>query len=380
VKRPWTDEARVYSSDDSATPDPLDHPLGMTLLVLGAFIGVGVPVQLLNVAFGAWFSELMIFLAIPYLAMRMRGLAPLHSAGAWPVSWVDAAWGFAMGAANFFGVVAPTQYVMQKVLPASWLQEYDATQIFRNQTPFELVLIVLAVGVAAPVCEELFFRGCLQRTLIQRRGLRSGIVLSALLFSAFHLERVGFLARFELGLLFGLLAYRSGNLWAGIGAHAGNNLVSTGLFFFFKDQEHQLQDPPLQSILGMGAMGTATLFLLFTAWARWKEKRPPVPLEVRRLTPWTAAAAARVWFVAAGMALALLLAVDARGVRVNWVDTKHRIPPESPSASPEERSGREALRNVRKRARRGEVSIQEYAALRQRMAEQLKAGSRPTAK
>ena len=61
-----------------------------------------------------------------------------------------------------------------------------------------------------------------------RPTARAGLVTTAFVFSAFHLDPVGFLARFELGLLFGLFFFRTGSLWPGIAAHAANNLVSTG--------------------------------------------------------------------------------------------------------------------------------------------------------
>lgn len=47
--------------------------------------------------------------------------------------------------------------------------------------PLALVELVLAVGIAAPVCQELFFRGLLQTALVPRLGRWAALMLVALL-------------------------------------------------------------------------------------------------------------------------------------------------------------------------------------------------------
>jgi membrane protease YdiL (CAAX protease family) len=83
-----------------------------------------------------------------------------------------------------------------------------------------LFLNLLLVAVFAGVGEELFFRGILQRLFIKMfRNAWAGIIVTAILFSAIHLQFYGFIPRFILGVLLGLIYWYSGSLWPAIIAH-----------------------------------------------------------------------------------------------------------------------------------------------------------------
>lgn len=92
-----------------------------------------------------------------------------------------------------------------------------------------LLLIMLQVAT-----EEVLFRGWLQPALTERIGVNLGIALGAGLFATFHLT-AGVRAPLSLvnlvlgGVLFGLLAQRSGGLIAPIAAHfAWNSIEDLG--------------------------------------------------------------------------------------------------------------------------------------------------------
>ncbi len=102
---------------------------------------------------------------------------------------------------------------------------------------------VLGVALLAPLSEELIFRGLLLRSLLARRGPVPALVISSLVFAAFHLlglEPDGFLRAavvvllqtFLVGLVLGRLAIRYGNLGRSIFTHAGFNLLAVVLLFW----------------------------------------------------------------------------------------------------------------------------------------------------
>jgi len=98
-----------------------------------------------------------------------------------------------------------------------------------------LVLLGTIVVAGQSAAEELFFRGWLQPVL--RRGWSGGVavVATALAFSALHVaggarSALTLLNLFGGGLLFGLLAIRTGGIAASIGAHAGWNWAEGILF------------------------------------------------------------------------------------------------------------------------------------------------------
>jgi membrane protease YdiL (CAAX protease family) len=87
-------------------------------------------------------------------------------------------------------------------------------------TPGDIALNFLIIALLPALCEEALFRGCMQRVLIQvLKSPWAGIVLTAVLFSAFHLQFRGFFPRMFLGLLLGALYWFSGSLWVSITAH-----------------------------------------------------------------------------------------------------------------------------------------------------------------
>lgn len=80
------------------------------------------------------------------------------------------------------------------------------------------------IAIMAGISEELLFRGVLQKILIYwTRNVHWGILLTAIIFSAIHLQFFGFFPRMALGILLGYLYFYSKSIWVPIIAHAVNN-------------------------------------------------------------------------------------------------------------------------------------------------------------
>lgn len=102
-----------------------------------------------------------------------------------------------------------------------------------NQIPDDLprtaaiwITLGLAVVVAAPLSEELFFRGLVFRGIAGRFGMVAGVVLSGIAFSLVHFN-VSVVVPFTLiGMVFAWVYRASGSLWTTIAAHAIFNGVS----------------------------------------------------------------------------------------------------------------------------------------------------------
>lgn len=103
--------------------------------------------------------------------------------------------------------------------------------IFSPDAP-TLLLNLLVVALIPAVGEELLFRGYLQRVLCRRTNPHFAILLSAVIFSAIHVQLEGFIPRFLLGALFGYLLYWSGSLWLPITAHFTNNALTIFASFY----------------------------------------------------------------------------------------------------------------------------------------------------
>jgi membrane protease YdiL (CAAX protease family) len=107
-----------------------------------------------------------------------------------------------------------------------WIEKGEAdanamlTNLVNMSGPKDLLISILVVGVLPAICEELFFRGLLQRIFIQIfKNPWWGIVVTAAIFSAVHAQFLGFIPRWILGIVLGLLYWYSGSLWTSIAAH-----------------------------------------------------------------------------------------------------------------------------------------------------------------
>lgn len=108
----------------------------------------------------------------------------------------------------------------------SWMKQKEAAAnstvmgFLSRRTPADLVLNLVCIALLAAVGEELLFRGVAQRLLIRLfKNPLAGILVSAFLFSAFHMQFYGFLPRFVLGILLGMTYWYSGSLWTAMAAH-----------------------------------------------------------------------------------------------------------------------------------------------------------------
>lgn len=98
--------------------------------------------------------------------------------------------------------------------------------LLKVNKPSDILVNVMIIAVLPAICEELCFRGALQRILIHcTKSPWVGIIVTSILFSALHLQFQGFLPRMFLGVVLGALYWYSGSLWPSILAHFVNNGV-----------------------------------------------------------------------------------------------------------------------------------------------------------
>lgn len=111
-----------------------------------------------------------------------------------------------------------------------WMRNSEETatrlteQFLNASKPQDLFINLLMIGILPALGEELLFRsaliGILRRIF---KYVHWPVIISALIFSAFHLQFFGFFPRFALGLLLGYLFVWSGSVWVPMLAHFVNN-------------------------------------------------------------------------------------------------------------------------------------------------------------
>jgi hypothetical protein len=140
--------------------------------------------------------------------------------------------------------------------------------LIRFQSFGEFLLGFLVIGVLPGIGEELIFRGILQRNLISYINPHIAILLTAIIFSAIHLQFYGFFPRMFLGLLLGYVYFWSGNLNLAIWAHIFNNGFTLTMVYLYQQglisyNLMQIKAMPWYLVLLSGLLTTGILFLFW---------------------------------------------------------------------------------------------------------------------
>lgn len=91
------------------------------------------------------------------------------------------------------------------------------------RTPINMAAMFVAIAIAAPIVEELLFRGFLQNALTKYVPVWGAILLSSFLFSLVHLQPYAIPGLMSLSIAFGYLYHRTGSLRTNILLHMANN-------------------------------------------------------------------------------------------------------------------------------------------------------------
>lgn len=117
-----------------------------------------------------------------------------------------------------------------------YIKMYDL--LFGQKTTVDLLLNLLIVAVVPGILEELFFRGCLQRSILRAvKNPHIGVWITAIIFSAIHLQIAGFFPRILLGALLGYLYLWTKNIWVPILVHIVNNAMVVIILQLLADKE-----------------------------------------------------------------------------------------------------------------------------------------------
>lgn len=122
----------------------------------------------------------------------------------------------------------------------NWMKQSEEsaaqlTELFvKADTVWVLLFNILLIGIIPAIGEEFLFRGVIQRIFNDwTKNHHVAIWLTAILFSALHLQFYGFVPRVLLGAMFGYLFVWSGNLWLPVLAHFVNNTAAVLAYYLY---------------------------------------------------------------------------------------------------------------------------------------------------
>lgn len=128
--------------------------------------------------------------------------------------------------------------------------------------PSDLAAILFLIAFLPAMCEEFFFRGILQRLFIQiSKRPWAGIIITAIIFSAFHGQFLGFFTRILLGILLGAIYWYSGSIWPSVIAHFINNAIQ--VIYVYYDKSYIDKEPDLQPMIIIASAATIGIIIWY---------------------------------------------------------------------------------------------------------------------
>lgn len=126
-----------------------------------------------------------------------------------------------------------SSWINMKVPLPQWAIEMEEMMaslidnILRVDQPYELWANLFVIAVIPAFCEELLFRGVVQKKLYNWvKSPHVAVWIAAVVFSTIHFQFQGFLPRVLLGAALGYLYLWTGNLWTAIFGHFLNNALT----------------------------------------------------------------------------------------------------------------------------------------------------------
>jgi uncharacterized protein len=163
----------------------------------------------------------------------------------------------------------------------------ELTEAFlQTETIGGLLFNLFMIAFLPAVGEELLFRGVIQRIFTNwTQSYHWGIWISAILFSALHIQFYGFVPRMLLGGLFGYLLAWSGSMWLPFIAHFINNGFAVLALYLI---DRKILNPGVEDIGSTAeshyAAALSVLLALLLLWLIRKENKKNIPEYLNRVT------------------------------------------------------------------------------------------------
>lgn len=154
----------------------------------------------------------------PILTTALRGNGPVLDLGL-RLTWADTGW------AGLGAVVALVGAGIAAAITALFVPDLTSTAAeaaadIQESGRLVIVVFALLVMVGAPIVEELFFRGLFYGA-VRKAGANPvwTILITAVVFAAFHIEPVRFLVLLPTGLVLGWVRWKTGSTAASMVTH-----------------------------------------------------------------------------------------------------------------------------------------------------------------
>ncbi|MFL5373627.1 MAG: CPBP family intramembrane glutamic endopeptidase [Myxococcales bacterium] len=223
---------------------------GYVALLVG-FFTIGLATQGRSIVLGLWVTEGLAIALPAILALRSANVRFGPYLGLRAPTPRQAGIAVVLGLANQ-PVVSLLTWAARLSVPPDWAEAFDSKQrMLETIFSAQAVPFLATVVIAAPFGEELFFRGFAFPAFRRAMGPAAAAITTGAMFSLIHLDPVGFLGLWEIGILLAFLRLGTGTLWTCVLCHAVNNGIAGAAFLL--GWEDPASPPPVW-LLVLGAI------------------------------------------------------------------------------------------------------------------------------
>jgi len=136
---------------------------------------------------------------------------------------------------------------------------------------------LLIIGLLAAIGEEFLFRGVILRLFNDWiKNIHGAVILSAILFSAFHLQFYGFLPRMALGILFGYVYIWTGSLCIPIILHFIFNGTSVLVAYLYQNNLSSTDSESFGVTDNLFIISVSFLLTIFFLWLIYRNRKKSI--------------------------------------------------------------------------------------------------------
>ncbi|MBP6673029.1 MAG: CPBP family intramembrane metalloprotease [Bacteroidetes bacterium] len=169
--------------------------------------------------------------------------------------------------------IAPFMETMKRVI-----EETFKILIVAHSVP-ELLFVMTVAALTPAICEELMFRGLIQKNFTISGGNVKGFILAGTIFGLYHMNPFWLIPLMALGVYFSFIQYRSRTLILPIIVHFMNNAAATVSVYVFGNADSstptmfmgEQSEPAVSTVLGTGIFFSIIFFLVIVQYIKVTE-------------------------------------------------------------------------------------------------------------
>lgn len=116
----------------------------------------------------------------------------------------------------------------------------------------QYIISFFIIAISPGICEEVMFRGVMLDAY-EKIGRNKSIIITAFLFGIFHFTVLNMIGPFLIGIVFGIMVYKTNSLYSSIIGHTVNNGIALTLGYFINKYSYLIDE------LGDGATDAVSM-------------------------------------------------------------------------------------------------------------------------